>query len=162
MSNDNKEEANVYKISDKKPTNGFRQEKKMTRIEKLERAVKSVASLPQFLLEEFQKLRKVVQDIRFTYEIIGVILMEKNIISQEEINEVGKRLIEERKKANENKTETVVKGEVVEVINKDKALEELNNEKIKDEITNDLMKPNEDLQKEQVQDIDVSIKKIGD
>lgn len=160
--NNDKEKTNIYKIPDEKTNNGFRQEKKMTRIDKLEKAVKSVVSLPQFLIEEFQKLKKVVQDVRFTYEIIGVILMEKNIISQEEINDVGRRIIEERKKTKDDKEETVIKGEVIEVIDNKEALHELNDDKVKNDIINDLMKPNEELQKKQIQDIDVSITTIKD
>lgn len=154
--------SKILKLNNQKNT---RFEKKLTRIEKLEKAVKNIASFPQFILENYQKLHKVVQDLRFTYEIIGIILMEKGIVTQEEVNAVGKRLVEERRRQTESEN-VDIECEVTEVLSKEQVLKELmgniGDEKTKEEISKELMKSNEELKKEQVQNVDVSIKKIGE
>ena len=161
--------------------NGNRQQKRTTRIEQLEKAVRQMSSLPQFLLKKFQDLAKVVEDVRFTYEIIGIVLKEKGIISQEELNVVGKRLIEERKKERKEDIGTMheegkaraneareplgapLEGKVVGTLSKEEAEKELSDSgdgETRSEIAKKLMQPREDLKKDQIQDVDVSVKKI--
>jgi Na+/phosphate symporter len=140
----------VFKMSQSNP--GVKLEKKPTRVERLEIAVKQLAGMPQFLLQRFQDVVKVVEDIRFTYEIIGQILQDKGIITQEDVTAKGKIIIEQRKKEREEHLKKLKEQE--ENINKKDTKE------LKSEVVTELMQPREDLQKDQIQDKDVSIKKI--
>jgi len=160
------------------PVKGFRNEKKPSRMERLEQAVTKLSSMPQFLLQNFQQLAKVVQDVRFTIEVYGRILQNKGIISQEEVTTEGKKLIEERKKAEEEKVKKMKEeaakktaeakdamsgkatGQVVETLSAKDAKKALEVENLKDNAAKELMKSRADLQKEQTQDVDVSVKKI--
>lgn len=132
-----------------KNVKGFKLEKQPTRIERIEKAIKELASLPNFLLQRFQTVLKVVEDLRFTYEIVGQILQDKGVITQEEITEKGNAIIAERKKAKEAELEKLKQVK-----------EDVTNESIKNDLVNELMKPNIDLQKTQIQEKDVSIKEI--
>ena len=137
-------------------TKGKRLEKQPTRMEKLEDAVKKLASLPNFLLQRFQVVLKTVEDLRFTYEVVGQILQEKGIITQEELTAKGNSIIEERKKEREAKLEQLKQQ------TKEKSLEVVNTEEdeLKSEVARDLMQPNKELQNTQIQTEDVSIKEI--
>lgn len=172
-----KKTAKVHKMPHRNK-DGFRQTKKMSRIERVEQAVKRLSSLPQFLLQKFQDLAKVVQDLRFTYEVIGRILQEKNIISQQEVTDMGNKLLEEQRVENEKRmklmkeqadTKTAearekldgkIPGEVVETLSEDEAKKELHgpsDDSLRDDVAKDLMTPREDLQEDQIQAVDVSI-----
>lgn len=136
-------------MKNKNSNNGFKLEKKPSRIEKIEKAIKELASLPNFLLQRFQTVLKVVEDLRFTYEILGQVLQDKGIISQEEITEKGNAIIAERKKAKEIELEKLKQTK-----------EAITNESVKSDLVNELMKPNTNLQETQIQEKDVSIKEI--
>ncbi|MCK9442183.1 MAG: hypothetical protein M0Q13_12270, partial [Methanothrix sp.] len=114
------------------------------------------ASLPNFLLQRFQVVLKTVEDLRFTYEVVGQILQEKGIITQEELTAKGNSIIEERKKEREAKLEQLKQQ------TKEKSLEVVNTEEdeLKSEVARDLMQPNKELQNTQIQTEDVSIKEI--
>ena len=160
------------------PVKGFRNEKKPSRMERLEEAVAKLSSMPQFLLQNFQQLAKVVQDVRFTIEVYGRILQDKGIISQEEVTTEGKKLIEERKKAEEEKVKKMKEeaakktveakdamkgkgtGQVVETLSPEEAKKALQDENLKSNAAKELMRPRSDLQKAQAQNVDVSIKKV--
>lgn len=129
--------------------NGFKLEKKPSRIEKIEKAIKELASLPNFLLQRFQTVLKVVEDLRFTYEILGQVLQDKGIISQEEITEKGNAIIAERKKSKE-----------IELEKLKQIKEDITNDSVKSDLVNELMKPDTNLQETQIQEKDVSIKEI--
>jgi hypothetical protein len=139
--------AKIHNIS--QGHSGVRLDKKLTKLEKLEVAVRNLANMPQFLLQNFQNLIKVVEDVRFTYEVIGRVLQDKNLITQEELTAKGNLIIAERKKIREEKME--------KVNGKENSLE---TEEIKSEVARELMQPREDLKDTQVQDKDVSIKEI--
>ena len=134
---------------------GVKLEKKLTRVEALEKAVKELSSLPNFLLQRFQTVLKVSEDLRFTYEVIGQILQEKGIITQEELTAKGNSIIEERKKARAEELENLKKLQ-----KENSKIELTENEDAKKDVARDLMQPNEELQKTQLQDKDVSIKAI--
>lgn len=174
---DNKK-TQVHKMSPRNKE-GFRQQKKLTRVERLEHAVKRLSSLPQFLLQKFQDIAKVVQDIRFTYEVLGKILQDKGIITQQEVTKYGNELIEKQRKENEDKIKLLkddaelkskearekldgeIPGEVVSTLSKDEVKKELKGKGIDslcDDVAKTLMKSREDLQEEQTQSVDVSIK----
>lgn len=136
-------------MKNKNANKGFKIEKQPTRIERIEKAIKELASLPNFLLQRFQTVLKVVEDLRFTYEIVGQILQDKGIISQEEITEKGNAIISERKKAKDAELEKLKQVK-----------EDVTNESVKNDLVNELMKPNVDLQKTQIQEKDVSIKEV--
>jgi hypothetical protein len=158
---------------------GFRQHKKMTRFERLEQAVKKLSSLPQFLLQRFQDLAKVVQDLRFTYEVLGRILQDKGIISQQEITNMGNSILEQQRVENEKKMKLMkeqadqktdeareklngeIPGEVVETLSEEEVKKELHkpsDDSLREDVAKNLMTPREDLQEEQIQAVDVSIK----
>ena len=167
-----KNDVNIHKM----PPKGFRQQKRLTRVERLEQAVKRLSSLPQFLLQRFQDLTKVVQDLRFTYEVLGRILQEKGIISQEEVTDMGNKLIEQQRKENEKKLKLMkeeadqkkdrekldseIEGEVVETLSSDEVKKELHSKEdnLREDMAKELMKPRKDLQEKQIQNVDVSIK----
>lgn len=154
--------AKVHKMKQTNP--GMKLEKKLTRVERLEKAVRQLAGMPQFLLQRFQDIVKVVEDVRFTYEVIGQILQEKGIITQEEVTAKGKLLIEERKKAREAQLEKLKKEkeakENSETSDTSLLSEKTEEDEVKSEVARELMRPREDLQEKQEQDNDVSIKEI--
>jgi hypothetical protein len=143
----NKKNFKVHQIT---PKGGKKLEKKLTRIEALEKAVRELAGLPNFLLQRFQTVLKTVEDLRFTYEVIGQILQEKNIITQEELTAKGNDIIEERKKE---------RAEQLEKLKEQKENIETEDD-LKREVAQELMQPNEELQEKQIQTEDVSIKEI--
>lgn len=174
----NKKTAQVHKMPPRNK-DGFRQQKRMTRVERLEQAVKRLSSLPQFLLQKFQDLAKVVQDLRFTYEVLGKILQDKGIITQEEVTRYGNDLIEKQRKENEKRIKLMkdnadkktgdareelgdeIPGEVVGTLSKEEAKRELEGngtDSLREDVARNLMKPREDLKEEQTQSVDVSIK----
>jgi len=136
-------------VKNKNINKGFKIDKQPTRIERIEKAIKELASFPNFLLQRFQTVLKVVEDLRFTYEIVGQILQDKGIISQEEITEKGNAIISERKKIKEAELEKLKQVK-----------EDVTNESIKNDLVNELMRPNKDLQKTQIQEKDVSINEL--
>lgn len=145
---------NKFKVHQITPNGGKKLERKLTRVEALEKAVRELAGLPNFLLQRFQAVLKTVEDLRFTYEVVGQILQEKAIISQEELTAKGNSIIEERKKARAEQLESLKKQK--EELSK----EEKEKEDVKREVVQELMQPNEELQEKQIQTEDVSIKEI--
>jgi hypothetical protein len=157
----------VHKMTQR--SSGKRLQKKLTRVERLEKAVKQLSGMPQFLLQKFQDIVKVVEDVRFTYEVLGQILQEKGIITQEEVTEKGKILIEERKKARDEQIKKLkdkeeakekLENSNVEVEEVKKELAPADVDELRSEVAKDLMQPREDLKEKQTQDKDVSIKEI--
>ena len=151
-----------YKVHQINASKGQRLEKQPTRMERLEGAVRRLAGLPDFLLQRFQVVLKTVEDLRFTYEVVGQILQEKGIITQEELTAKGNAIIEERKKEREAKLEQLKqsKEQGLEVVNAEKSIVDTENDELKSEVAEELMQPDKELQETQIQTEDVSIKEI--